>query len=356
LSKNEKELVQKLARNLCNYKGRTLKIMEVCGTHTMAIFKHGIRNMLPQNIELISGPGCPVCVTSQGFIDNIVDIAKCGAIITTFGDMMRVPGSETSLEKTKAQGADVRVVYSPLDALKIAESNPPKNVIFTAVGFETTIPVIALTIKKARKMELKNIYFLSEMKLIIPALRMLCEDKELKIDGFLLPGHVSSIIGMKPYEFLAAEYSKACAISGFEAYDILLALNLILNQIKKKKFAIENGYKRAVRDEGNIIAYNTIFEVFEPTDSIWRGIGKVQESGLKFKEEYKNFDAKSVYKLKEHNDFCANGCICGEVIKGVKTPLECKLFGRVCNTLNPIGACMVSSEGTCAAYYKYKNY
>lgn len=345
------DLLKELVDIIKKYKGRTLKFMEVCGTHTMSIFKYGIREMLPENIELISGPGCPVCVTPQGYIDQAIEIARKGAIVVTFGDMIRVSGNGDSLEKEKAKGCDVRVIYSPLDTIKIAKENPNRDVIFLAVGFETTSPVIALMIKKAKEEGLTNLYAFCGMKLVIPALEMLC-NADIQIDGFLLPGHVSAVIGTNCYNFLI-DYKKACVIGGFEAYDILLSIAMLIKQVETEKYEVENAYKRIVSPEGNRKAYDAIFEVFEPEDSLWRGIGEIKESGLKLKAEYKRFDAKEHFGLGEIYESTPPGCSCGDVIKGVKTPFECKLFEKVCTPLNPIGACMVSSEGTCAAYYKY---
>lgn len=348
-----KNYVKELAEIINQYKGSTLKFMEVCGTHTVSIFKHGVRELLPDNIVLLSGPGCPVCVTPEGYIDNAIKISQSrGTIITTFGDMMRVPGSHMSLDRARALGGDIRVVYSPLDSLAIAENNPDKKVVFLAVGFETTVPVIALSIKKAKEMGLQNFYVLCSMKLIIPALKMLC-NSEINIDGFLLPGHVSAIIGQDCYTFLAKEYKKACAIAGFEAYDILYSLVLMVDQLKQSEYKIENTYTRVVNRYGNPKANKLIFEIFEVEDSLWRGIGAIEKSGLKIKEEFQEFDAKNYFELKHIHESTKKGCLCGEVIKGIKSPYDCTLFGKVCNPINPVGACMVSSEGTCAAYYKY---
>lgn len=349
LSNND--LMKELVYIIREYKGKTLKFMEVCGTHTMSIFKHGIREMLPENIKLISGPGCPVCVTAQGYIDQAIEIARRGAIIVTFGDMVRVPGNGNSLEKEKALGCDVRVIYSPLDTIKIAKENPNRDVVFLAVGFETTSPVIALMIKKAKDEGLENLFALCGMKLVLPALEMLC-NAEIHIDGFLLPGHVSAVIGTESYGFLT-KYKKACVIGGFEAYDILISIAMLIKQVEAEKYQVENAYKRIVSSEGNRKAYDMIFEVFGPEDSIWRGIGEIKESGLKVRKEYRKFDAKEHFSLGEIYESTPVGCSCGDVIKGVKTPFECKLFDKVCTPLNPVGACMVSSEGTCAAYYKY---
>lgn len=330
-----------------------IRIMEVCGTHTMEIFRTGIKDLLPSNIELVSGPGCPVCVTSQSYINHAVDIAKRGAIILTFGDMIRVRGLQESLEDAKADGADVRIIYSPLDCIKVAQNNPNREVVFLGIGFETTTPIISLMIDTASGKNINNLWVLCGMKLIIPALKVLCEDKELNIDGFLLPGHVSAVLGAKPYAFLSEQYNKACAITGFEAYDILLGICEVLKQIETSNPKIENAYKRVVSNTGNIIAYNSIFKVFEPCDSLWRGLGEIPLSGLKLRSQYKSFDASEYYNLKDEDEDLPKGCKCGQVIKGLISPNKCSLFGKPCTPENPIGACMVSSEGSCAAYYRY---
>ncbi len=332
-----------------------IKLMEVCGTHTHAIAKNGIKSIIPDNIKLISGPGCPVCVTSQNEIDKAIWLASQeNVIFCTFGDMLRVPGiNGNSLEKLKSEGKDIRIVLSPFDSIKIAQNNPEKNVIFMATGFETTSPTVAATILKADELNLKNFFIFSTHKLIIPAIEKLLEDKDLQIDGFILPGHVSVIIGKEPYEFIAKRYKKAGVITGFEASDILKGIYLLLKQIKEKNFKIEIQYKRAVSEKGNQKALEVLFKVFEPCDSEWRGIGKIEKSGLKLKKEFEKFDASLKFNIPEINSKENPKCICGEILKGIKEPIDCKLFRKVCNPLNPVGPCMVSSEGTCAAYFKY---
>lgn len=346
-------LFEELVKKIKRYSGPQISIMEVCGTHTVSIFKHGIRELLPENIKLISGPGCPVCVTPQGYVDNAIQIAKSGAIVLTFGDMMKVPGTDMSLERAKAQGCNVKIVYSPLDSIEIAKANADKKVVFLAVGFETTSPVIALTIKKAKEEGINNLFMLCGMKLIIPALEMLCMDDNLKIDGFLLPGHVSAVIGQECYSFLPEKYNKACAIAGFEADEIMLGIGLILKQIENSKYKVDNAYRKVVSFDGNPKAKNMIFDVFEPDEGNWRGIGTIKNSGLRLIKEFEKFDAQKEFKLQQIPETVIKGCLCGEVIKGAKLPYQCKLFGKACDPVNPIGPCMVSSEGTCAAYYKY---
>ena len=328
-----------------------VKIMEVCGTHTMQIHRFGIHQMLPENVKLISGPGCPVCVTENSYIDHAIELARAGFTITTFGDMIRVPGSYSSLEKVRAEGGDVHVVYSPMDSLELAQRSG-KEVIFLAIGFETTAPTIGATVQKAKELELENFSILAGNKLVPPALKVLVEDRNLGVNGFLLPGHVSVIIGMRPYEFIT-EYGVPGVISGFEPVDIISSIVLLLEMIEKGEARIINNYKRAVRDGGNPTAQRIIQEVFEPVDSEWRGLGWMEGSGLGLREEYSEFDAEKRFQVdvpppREHP-----GCRCGDVLKGIINPPECPLFGKVCTPENPVGPCMVSSEGSCSAWYKY---
>ncbi|MGB9711003.1 MAG: hydrogenase formation protein HypD [Thermodesulfovibrio sp.] len=344
------ETIEKLSKKI----QRQINLMEVCGTHTVSIFRHGIRSLIPSNIKLLSGPGCPVCVTPIQDIDRMLYIAKQpNVILTTFGDMMRVPGSDGSLYKAKAEGADVRMVYSPLDALKIAQENKDKKIVFFAVGFETTSPLIAATVAVAEDKKIDNFYIYSVHKLVPPALEVLVNTKELKLDGFILPGHVSTIIGSKPYEFIVSKYKKACVITGFDADDILQAITMLLKQILEDDPRIEIQYKDAVKPEGNPKAIEFINMYFEPFDSNWRGIGVIPKSGLKLKKEYSHRDAEKVFDIPPINSKEPKGCQCGAVLRGVKLPPECPLFGKICTPQNPVGACMVSSEGSCAAYYKY---
>ncbi|MGC8937497.1 MAG: hydrogenase formation protein HypD [Thermodesulfovibrio sp.] len=344
------ETIEKLSKKI----QRQINLMEVCGTHTVSIFRHGIRSLIPSNIKLMSGPGCPVCVTPIQDIDRMLYIAKQpNVILTTFGDMMRVPGSDGSLYKAKAEGADVRMVYSPLDALKIAQENKDKKIVFFAVGFETTSPLIAATVAVAEDKKIDNFYIYSVHKLVPPALEVLVNTKELKLDGFILPGHVSTIIGSKPYEFIVSKYKKACVITGFDADDILQAITMLLKQILEDDPRIEIQYKDAVKPEGNPKAIEFINMYFEPSDSNWRGIGVIPKSGLKLKKEYSHRDAEKVFDIPPINSKEPKGCQCGAVLRGVKLPPECPLFGKICTPQNPVGACMVSSEGSCAAYYKY---
>ncbi len=338
-------------------KGREIVLMEVCGTHTMSIFRNGIKDLLPENIRVISGPGCPVCVTPNSSIDQAIALSRLdGVCITTFGDMMKVPGSSTSLIKERGRQADVRIVYSPTDAVKIAEQNPDKMVIFLGIGFETTAPIVASSLIDAFNKGLENYFILPSNKLIPPAIKSLLESGETKIDGFLLPGHVSVIIGIKPYQFISEDYNVSGAIAGFEPVDIMYAIHRLVEMIVSGSPAIENCYKRTVKSEGNIIAKKLMEDVFEVCSSEWRGLGIMPESGLGIKNKYKRFDAikniqVDVEETKEHT-----GCLCGDVLRGVVTPLDCLLFGSVCKPENPVGPCMVSTEGTCAAYYRYADY
>ena len=330
--------------------------MEVCGTHTVAISRWGLRKILRENIRLISGPGCPVCVTSQADIDKTILLArKKNAIITTFGDMLRVPSRLGSLEREKAQGRDIRVVYSPLDALKMAEDNPHKKIVFLGVGFETTSPLIASVILTAKRKKIKNFFVLPLFKLIFPALEFLSKAKDLNIDGFICPGHVSVITGSKPYEVIAKKYKKPCVITGFEAEDIIEGIIKLVRQRKRKVSRVEIAYKRAVKSGGNTKAKELIKKVFKVNDSFWRGLGLIKKSGLVLREEFKRFSAEEEFKLREvKSSYELKGCICGEILKGKFKPSDCKLFGKVCTPQKPVGPCMVSSEGACSAYYKYE--
>ncbi len=345
------EKIKKLADKIL----QPITLMEVCGTHTMAIFRSGARSVLPKSIKLTSGPGCPVCVTPQEYIDKAIAYSREGFIITTFGDMFRVPGSASSLEKEQSAGHDIHIVYSPSESLKIAKENPSKKIIFLSVGFETTTPLVALTLIEAKKAGLKNWFLLCGNKLIPPALKVLVESPELKIDGFICPGHVSTVIGSKPYKFISEKYKIPCVITGFEPVDIFEGIFMLVKQIveNKKKASVEIQYKRSVRPEGNPKAVKIMYDVFEVIDSNWRGIGKIPKSGLRLKNKYSNFDIEKVHNIKIEKVKEPAGCICGEILKGTKIPTECLLFRKVCKPENPIGACMVSSEGTCSAYYKY---
>ncbi len=331
-----------------------VRIMEVCGTHTMAAAKMGLRDRLPPSIELLSGPGCPVCVSPASFIS---DAARCaentGVIVATFGDMMRVPFSGTSLEEQKGRGADIRVVYSPGDALSIAEENRKKKVVFLGVGFETTAPAVAACVEEASTRGIENFSVLCGHKTMPRAMEALLMDPEARINGFICPGHVSAVIGADPYNFIPEEYKIPCVIAGFEPADILQAVFMLCRQIAAGKPAVEIQYSRAVRPGGNQKAVSAMYRVFEPADSVWRGIGAIPLSGLKFREEFSGFDAAGLFPLDPVPEDEPEGCLCGEILKGKARPRECRLFGRECTPAAPSGACMVSSEGACAANFLY---
>jgi hydrogenase expression/formation protein HypD len=349
------ELAQKFGEEIASYRGRRVTIMEVCGTHTMSISRFGIRDLMPEDINLVSGPGCPVCVTPAFFINSAIELSRRqDVIIATFGDLMRVPGKDSSLLKEKAMGRDIRVVYSPLDSLKISSENPDKKVVFLSVGFETTTPVVALTVLKAFDDGIKNFSILSSNKTIPEALTILGSDRELGIDGFLYPGHVSAITGTGFYKELAVKSGITGVVTGFEPLDILHAIIKLVSNINNKRIVVENEYKRVVPEEGNPIAIEKMNRVFESCDSVWRGMGVIPNSGLKMRSQYKEFDAWKVFALSPEEEDDTKGCLCGEILKGKKKPFDCKLFGSACVPENPVGACMVSSEGTCAAYYKYR--
>jgi hydrogenase expression/formation protein HypD len=347
--KNE---VAKIVKEIRQYSQNTISLMEVCGTHTMAIARAGIRKMMPDSLKLLSGPGCPVCVTPQEVIDWTIELAKRrDVIITTFGDMVRVPGTEGNLEIYHP-----RVVYSAMDSLKIAQDNPDKDVTFIGVGFETTSPTIAATILEAAQKEIENFYIIPAFKLIPPALEFIAKSPEISVNGFILPGHVSTIIGSKPYEFIAKKYHIPGCITGFEPFDVLMGIRDLVEQIARKEARIDIEYKRVVKPQGNTTALKMLEKVFEPIDSNWRGIGSIPDSGLTLRNEFERFDATKRYDIKISKSNEPKGCLCGKILLGIKIPPECPLFGKRCKPSNPVGACMVSSEGSCAAYYRYGDY
>jgi len=336
-------------------KGRSFTFMEVCGTHTMSVHRYGIRGLLPDNVRLLSGPGCPVCVTPNVYLDTAIALSGLrGVTLATFGDMMRVPGSRSSLERERAEGRDIRVVYSALDAVRLASANPGLRVVFLGVGFETTAPTVAASILEAERLGLLNYFVLSSHKLMPPAMRALVEDPELSIDGFICPPHVSVIIGSEPYRFIAEDYGVPCVIAGFEPLDILQGIYMLVDQRADGRAEVEVQYSRAVTAVGNVRAREIMGRVFEPCDAEWRGLGVIPGSGLSLREGYLRFDPLSalgdvdVGEVRE-----PKGCICGSVLRGAREPTDCPLFGTVCTPDSPVGACMVSSEGACAAYYRY---
>ncbi|GAB60837.1 MAG: hydrogenase formation protein HypD [Candidatus Jettenia sp.] len=351
----QREAAQGIVKKIHALSGKKVNIMEICGTHTHAISKYGIRNPLPSNIRLISGPGCPVCVTSAGDINRIIEFCKRekDIIVATFGDMMRVPGTESSLQEQKATGKDIRVVYSPLGALDIARANPGKEIILYAVGFETTVPTVAATILLAKEKGIKNFSAFALHKLTPPAMKALLDSSELDLHGFLCPGHVTAIIGAKAYGFLAENYHSPCVVAGFEPLDAIHGLYMLIKQLEEGRAEIEIQYKRVVTWDGNTRAQRILEHVFEICDSNWRGIGKIPMSGLRLKNEFADFDAEKKFVIEAGIDEEPQGCACGEVLKGLLTPNQCPLFGKICTPESPVGPCMVSFEGTCAAYYTY---
>ncbi len=331
-----------------------VRFMEVCGTHTVAIFRAGIRQLLPDKVELVSGPGCPVCVTPNDYMDMAIAYAKQkDVIIATFGDMLKVPGTTSSLNEVKAKGADVRIVYSPLDSLQIAKENPLKKIIFLAVGFETTSPTAAATILAAKQQNIKNFYVLTAHKLTPPAVRALLNDSNIKIDGFLLPGHVCVITGERPFSFISEEYHLPVVVAGFEPLDILQSVYMLSKQISEKRAEIENQYKRVVKVMGNLQAQKIMDMVYTQSDTNWRGIGKIENSGLVVNELFAEFDALKMIPVEKEISCEPKGCRCGEILKGLAKPVDCPLFGKICTPLHAVGSCMVSVEGACAAWYKY---
>jgi hydrogenase expression/formation protein HypD len=349
----DKKIAQKLIKEIHKNSSKHIRIMEVCGGHTMSIRKFGIHNLLPSTVELLSGPGCPVCVTNRSFIDKAIIYAQMpDTIITTYGDLMRVPGTNSSLMKEKAMGADVRIVYSTLESIQMAEENPGKTIIFLGIGFETTTPSTAVAVLEAQKKNLSNFLVLSAHKVIPPAMSALI-DNGSKIDGYIGPGHVSTIAGSKIYQPLVEDYKLSVAISGFEPVDILQSILMLVEQIETNTPSVQVQYSRAVSYEGNTKAQEMITSCFKPCTDSWRGIGPIPESGLKLKDAYSQFDAEEVIPINVEEKPEPKGCLCGNILKGMNKPTDCNLFKKVCTPENPIGACMVSSEGTCAAYFKY---
>ncbi|MCX7647877.1 MAG: hydrogenase formation protein HypD [Elusimicrobiales bacterium] len=335
--------------------GKKPSMMEVCGTHTMAIARSGIRQLIGDYVNLISGPGCPVCVTSQGDIDRIIEFSKFNdVIIATFGDMMKVKGSEGyDLNDIRIKGGDVRIVYSPMDCLELARENRGKNIVFVGVGFETTAPTIAAAVKKAYEDKINNFFVAPLFKLVPPALRFLLDSKISKIDGFILPGHVSVIIGSKAYDFLKEEYKIQSVIAGFEPLDILRAADMILSYLIEGKEVFGVEYERAVKSEGNRVALDIMNEVFKVSDAYWRAIGVIKKSGYSFSDKFEKFDAFKKYGISYREKAEPKGCLCGRILLGLSKPSDCPLFGKKCVPEDAIGPCMVSSEGACAAWYKY---
>jgi hydrogenase expression/formation protein HypD len=344
---------QSAMNSVCETLGRQINIMEVCGTHTVSIFRSGIRSILPGRIKLLSGPGCPVCVTDQSYIDAVLALAQHDdCLIATYGDMIRVPGEGGSLE-TKQPNNNVKVVLSSEDALQLAKDNPEKEIIFVAVGFETTAPATAVAVKEAEAKGIDNFCILSGHKLVVPAMRALVSEKNHKIDGFLCPGHVSVIIGFGAFAEIVDDFGRPCVVAGFEPMQIIEGLGEICRQLIKGKAELKSIYSAVVTKEGNTTAQKIIAECFEPADGYWRGLGKIKKSTLKLKDKYSRFDAFKRFNITETASEERKGCRCGEVLCGLIEPQECKLFAKSCTPQTPVGPCMVSSEGACAAWFKY---
>jgi hydrogenase expression/formation protein HypD len=350
------DAARRLAREISALAGdRPIKIMEVCGGHTHTIYRHGLEDYLPENITLVHGPGCPVCVIPMGRVDDAIHIAEqTNVIMTSFGDMMRVPGGRGSFFDSKANGADIRMVYSPLDALKIARQNPERRVVFMAIGFETTAPSTAVTLLRARAEGLTNFALFANHVTIIPAIKAILDSPDLRLDGFIGPGHVSTVIGCRPYEFIARDHGKPLVVSGFEPLDILQGIYMILRQLDEGRSEVENQYARVVRWEGNPKAIQVINQTMELRPYFeWRGLGFISHSAMKLRPEFADHDAEVIFDVPGVRVADPKACQCGEVLKGVIKPWECKVFGTACTPETPIGTCMVSSEGACAAYYNF---
>ena len=335
--------------------GRRVKLMEVCGGHTHTIYRHGLNQLLPESVELVHGPGCPVCVIPMGRVDDAIAIAgRDGVILATFGDMMRVPGSRGSLLDAKAEGADVRVVYSPLDALQIAAKNPGRQVVFFAIGFETTTPSTAITLLRAREAGLRNFSVFCNHVTILPAIKAILDSPDMRLEGFVGPGHVSTIIGTRPYRWIPERYGKPVVIAGFEPMDVLQAVLMLLAQLREGRCEVENQYARVVRADGNLRALQVIRETMQLRPQFeWRGLGFISQSALRLRPEFAAWDAEARYAVPGVRIADPKACQCGEVLKGVLKPWQCRVFGTACTPETPIGTCMVSSEGACAAYFNY---
>ncbi|MCP4399723.1 MAG: hydrogenase formation protein HypD [bacterium] len=348
-----KKVVLRLAENIRELSTKELTFMEVCGGHTMALYKFGLPALLSKNIKLLSGPGCPVCVTDKKYIDQAIAYARRDdVILTTFGDLIRVPGSSSTLAEERAKGADIRMVYSSLEALEIAKETPQKHVVFLGIGFETTAPTSAAAVLEAAKTDLKNFHLFSAHKVMPPAMAALI-DEGIKINGYLCPGHVSAITGTSIYEPLVEQFGVSCVISGFEPVDMMQALLMLVKQQEEQRPAVEIQYTRAVKREGNQKALKMMADVFQPRDDWWRGLGILPESGLGIRKHYRQHDAEAMLEVDVEETKDIPGCICGEILKGLNTPLDCTLFASICTPSEPVGTCMVSSEGACAAFYRY---
>lgn len=333
--------------------GKTIRIMEVCGSHTMAISRYGIRDVLPDNIQLLSGPGCPVCVTDTGYVDAAISLAEKGVIVATFGDMVRVPGTTTTLGSARSNGGDIRVCYSPLDAIQIAKENPSRAVVFLGIGFETTMAPVTALVRIANEQQIENLSVLTAFKLVPPALSALIDDPEVQVNAFLCPAHVSAIIGSDVYLPYVEEHGVPCVVCGFEPLDILYGIENAAKQLATGNFELVNQYSRVVRPEGNIAAQKLFETYLKPIDASWRGIGVIEDSGLGLKPKFDKFNAEIVHGIDVVPGLPDKNCLCGEVLKGKIIPSECPMFDTACTPAHPVGPCMVSSEGSCAAHYKY---
>jgi hydrogenase expression/formation protein HypD len=354
MRKHETGLAQQLIEDIRRSSTRSVRLMEFCGGHTVAILKYGLRQLLPEKVGLFSGPGCPVCVTAVEDIDKLAALSRQPGVITaSFGDLLRVPGSEDSLQQARAEGQDIRIVYSALEALDLARQYPQCKVVMAGIGFETTAPTIAASIIQAREENLRNYTVFSLHKLTPPIMKVILEAGETRIDGIICPGHVSAITGSKPYEFIPRDYGIGCVVTGFEAVDILLGVDMLVKQIEKGEPRVEIAYMRVVKPEGNIKALELMNLVFESAEANWRGIGRIPGSGLRLREEYGEFDAERVFDIPVAESKEPTGCICGEILRGVKKPSDCGLFQKACTPEHPVGPCMVSGEGACSAYNLY---
>lgn len=351
---SEVDLCKKIIVNIERNVKDNINIMEVCGTHTRSIYKYGIDKLLKEKINLISGPGCPVCVTTEGFIDNAIKLSmRKDIVIVTFGDMIKVPGSVSSLKEEKLKGSNIKVITSPMQIFNILREEKNKKVIFLAVGFETTMPTIANILKRVKEENIKNFYIMQEGKRMPKVIEHLLNDKESKIDGIIAPGHVATIIGTKEFCNISKKYNIPVVVSGFDSLSILGSILAIVNMIKNKEESFKNFYKKAVKEDGNKKALNEIYEVFKNSNGNWRGIGEILDTGYSLNDNYKEFDAKLYFKLIEDNIVKNNNCICGEIIKGKRKPKECSKFKNLCTPNNPKGPCMVSNEGSCYINYYF---
>ncbi len=348
---NDKSIAARVAQKIKTISGdKKIKLMHVCGTHEQTITKNGLRTMLPENIVVVPGPGCPVCITPQVEIDKAIHLSRSGAIITTYGDMLRVPGSTSSLAKENASGGDIRIVYSPFEAVGIAKKNPDKHIVFLGIGFETTAPMTAQVLKNNPP---ENFSVLCSHRLVPPAMELLLKGG-YDIDGFIDPGHVSTIIGLAPYMPLSEKYRIPQVVSGFEPLDVLMSIFMLLRQLENNTAKVENEYARVVKPEGNLQAQRLMHEVFETCSKEWRGLPVIPDASLKIKPEFSEYDAEKRFDIEIDGEACGADCpLCGSILKGLSNPVDCELFGKTCTPENPVGACMVSSEGTCNIAYIY---